>query len=214
MKIKERGRFYKFRLLFIQIKHGLFLMTFLSLLKRVGLDLGLYYWMQEGKHSCPKPKMKDEDKIFILDFLTLEDIKGMVKISFINYDELLKRFDNGLKVIGMKHKGQIAALMWIEYNDFKFKKGPLKLKSDEVYLSNMYTYQSFRGKNLAPYLRYHSYELLKKEGNDKIYSITNYTNKSSQKFKRKLNAIPLMLFFEIVLFKKYHKVFKIKDYSK
>ena len=98
-------------------------------------------------------------------------------------------------------------------NDFGNKGRLFKLKDNEALLVNMYTFQSFRGKNLAPYLRYHSYEFLNKQGRDTFYSISDYFNKSSIKFKEKLKAKPLKLYFHIILFKKYHWDFLLKKYT-
>ncbi|TXN35555.1 hypothetical protein FVB32_13325 [Flagellimonas hymeniacidonis] len=213
MRAKEGSKFYKFRLFFIRIKHGLFLMTLRNFLTRIGLDIGAYYWVKEGVNIYIEPVIKGNKEDFEIGFLTLSDIKKLKNISFVNTETLIERFDNGLKCIGLKHSGDITAFMSIEYNGFNYRKKQFKLELNEAYLLNMYTYQSYRGKNLAPYLRYHSYQLLKKEGVENIYSITDYFNKSSQKFKEKLNARPLTLYFAILLFKKYHRTIKIKDYS-
>ncbi|MEX0315804.1 MAG: GNAT family N-acetyltransferase [Allomuricauda sp.] len=214
LKVKEESRFYKLRLFFIRIRHGLFLMTFRNILAKIGIDVGPYYLVQEGFGMMDKPKIKTAEDNYIFGFLTLEEIKSLKNIPYYNPKELVKRNDDGLKVVGLKAANrQIAAAMCIEYKSFTFKKKDFHLKDDETYLLNMYTYQNFRGQNLAPYLRYCTYEALKEEGIKKIYSITDYFNKSSWKFKKKLGAKPLTLYFTIMLFKKYHKTFKIKDYE-
>ena len=78
--------------------------------------------------------------------------------------------------------------MWINIKERGFKETIIQLKSDEAYLWNMYTMESFRGMNIAPYLRYKSYEVLKGMGRDKLYSISEYFNTPAIKFKLKLNA--------------------------
>lgn len=213
MNAKRDGYFHKFQLLLIRIKHGLFLMTVRNLLVRVGLNIGPYYWVLEGANIDEEPKIKGTKENYDVSFLTLDDIKNLESTSFVSLPNLIARYESGVRYTGLKHKGETAAFMSISHNDFTFRKKVFKLKDNEVYLSNMYTYQSFRGKSLAPYLRYQSYQLLKKEGVEYIYSVTDYFNKSSQKFKKKLNAKPLTLYFAIILFKKYHKTIKIKDYK-
>ena len=88
-----------------------------------------------------------------------------------------------------------------------------RLKDNEAYLLNMWTFHAYRGKNLAPYLRHQSYRLLEKQGRTEKYSITQYFNKSSIKFKNKLNSKHLKLYLSIALFKKFYWNFCIKEYK-
>lgn len=214
MTLKEESKFYKFKLLFIRARHGLLLMTLRHLLVRIGVDIGMYYWVIEGSEAILTPEIKGDTNDYEFGFLTEQDVESLKNISFINPNLLNKSNNNEIKLVGLKKSdtGKVAAFMFIEYKKFSYTKKDFKLKEGEVYLSNMYTYQDYRGKNLAPYLRYKSYELLKKEGIQRIYSITDYFNKSSQKFKRKLNAKNQSLYFDMILFKKFHKNFTLKKY--
>ncbi|MGB5203659.1 MAG: hypothetical protein WBN63_05670 [Eudoraea sp.] len=103
--------------------------------------------------------------------------------------------------------------MIIELNDFNYRHKTFNLKENEAYLFDMYTFEAHRGKNLAPYLRYQSYLMLKDIGRDKIYSITQYFNKSSKRFKKKLNARNLQLYINIIIFKKYQHHFVLRSYN-
>ncbi|WP_297691011.1 hypothetical protein, partial [uncultured Eudoraea sp.] len=96
---------------------------------------------------------------------------------------------------------------------FNYNRVAFDLKENEAYLFHMYTFEAHRGKNLAPYLRYQSYLMLKDLGRDRIYSITQFFNKSSKRFKRKLNSKDLQLFMNIILFKKFHYHFLLKTYD-
>lgn len=214
MNVEETKRFYKLHLIRSRIKNGLILFTLRNLLVRLGLDLGAYYWVLEGNKKCIPPKIKDDINIYSIHFLTLDDVIYITNSTSLNANSLLKGFSEGQLCLGLKHGEQLAAFMFIELNTFTFKHRLFKLSSSEAYLLNMYTYEAYRGKNLAPYLRYHSYGHLKNQGRDTIYSITEYFNKSSIKFKEKLKAQPLRLYFYIILFKKYHWDFLLKDYSK
>lgn len=213
MKAKKNSYSQKFQQLFTHIEHGLFLLTMRKLLARFGLNIGPYYWVLEGTNIDEEPKIKGSKEDYDVCFLTLDDIKNLENTTFVSQQNLIARYNSGVRCTGLKYKGQTAAFMSIEHNDFSFRKKTFNLKDNEAYLSNMFTYSSFRGKNLAPYLRHESYQLLKKEGVESMYSVTDYFNKSSQKFKKKLNAKPLTLYFSIILFKKYSKTIKIKDYK-
>jgi DNA modification methylase len=103
--------------------------------------------------------------------------------------------------------------MFIEFNDFEVNGRTFEIKPNEAYLLNMWTFHGYRGRNLAPYLRYESYKLLNKRGRTFKYSITDYFNKSSIKFKNKLNAKHLYLYLSIVLFRKYKWNFTLKKYE-
>ena len=102
----------------------------------------------------------------------------------------------------------------VSLNDFIYKKTTSTFADNEAYLLNMWTFDAYRGKNLAPYLRYQCYLLLNNMGKDVSYSVTAYFNKSSIRFKNKLNAKHLKLYMYVGLFKKYHWNFLLKEYFK
>ncbi len=77
----------------------------------------------------------------------------------------------------------------------------------------MYTFESYRGKNLAAYVRYQSYMLLKGKGINAYFSVSEYSNKSTIKFKRKLNSKPIKLYKSIVIVKKCILNFTLKSYN-
>ncbi len=103
--------------------------------------------------------------------------------------------------------------MFIELKDFVESHKLFPLKENEAYLYYMHTMEEYIGKNLAPYLRYKSYELLDKIGRSLKYSVTDYFNKSSLKFKKKLNSKHLKLYLHLKLFQKYNKHILLKRYS-
>ena len=76
----------------------------------------------------------------------------------------------------------------------------------------MRTFQSYRGKNLAPFLRYKMYEYLAQKGRTVFYSTTELFNPASMKFKRKLGAKRKKLCVSICFFKKYPLNLILKKY--
>ena len=119
----------------------------------------------------------------------------------------------GKKCYGAKYKGQIVAFTWVSLDESNYEWHKLQLKENEAYLFDMHTAKAFRGKNIAPYLRYQSYRVLKNMGRNKFYSISQFFNTPSKKFKKKLNAKFLGLHLTIRLFKKYKWNWKLKDYK-
>lgn len=210
----NKGRFYRIKWLWNILKNGLFLFGVRNRLARIGLDFDPFYWVLEGASDCEPPIIKGDPTEYELVQLSLEEIADL-RNNIIGSDRItaIVDFHDKLKCIGLKHKGEIAAFMLIELNDFKYHKKAFKLKENEAYLFHMYTFEAHRGKNLAPYLRYQSYLMLKEMGRDRIYSITQFFNKSSKRFKKKLNSKDLQLFMNIILFKKFHYHFLLKTYD-
>ncbi|NNL15088.1 MAG: hypothetical protein HKO81_00420 [Flavobacteriaceae bacterium] len=196
------------------INNGLLLLGIRNRLVRIGINVLPYYWVQEEYTPCNEPPIICNPEDFKVKYLTKEEV-GLIasKVPKRLGNELIKGFKNGQLCVGLKNNNTIAAYTFIELNDFTYNKRLFKLKDNEAYLLNMWTFHEYRGKNLAPYLRYKSYQLLREKGKDVKYSITNYFNKSSIKFKRKLNSKHLTLYLSIVLFKKIHWNFKLKDYN-
>ncbi len=216
MIIAERNKFYKLQLIWSRIRHRLVFLSFRNLISRVGIDIEPYYWVKEGSIEFIPPIIKGNQLEFSLKKLNLAETKEALLNSSgmsSHIEKLKDNFENGQSCIALVHEDKIAAYMFIETNNFVYKHKNIILKEDEAYLLNMYTFESYRGKNLAPYIRYKSYEILNKQGINNIYSITQYFNKSSKKFKDKLNARNLNLFLSIELFNIWHKHFLIKSYK-
>jgi hypothetical protein len=213
MSFKENKKVSRVRWLWNKVRYGLILQGIRNRLGRTGLVFLPYYWVREGEGDCPRPEIRGNSGEYSLVYLGEKDIKSM-GVNKLGYTEekMLEDLRNGKKCIGIKHKGEVAAFMFIELNDFMFKNKVFRIKANEAYLFNMHTMEHYRGRNLAPYLRYHSYELLRNEGRDTFYSISEYLNASTIKFKKKLNARHLELFFHIDFFGKFNRTIKLRTY--
>ena len=71
---------------------------------------------------------------------------------------------------------------------------------------------SYRGKGIAPYIRYQLYKELTKLGRNKLYSISDFFNAPAIKFKKKLNAKSHKLILFIEIFNKWRFSLLIKKY--
>ncbi len=130
----------------------------------------------------------------------------------ISDEELTALLEAGAKCIAIKDKGEIVAFMWISFDVVSIYSIDMKLKNDEAYLWYMYTLESHRGKNLAPYLRYKSYEILKDLGRVRLYSVSGFFNTPAVRFKEKLNAKKLKLILFIKIFNRFQWSFTLKSY--
>jgi hypothetical protein len=215
MEVIKKEKISRIKWLWNIIRHGLFLHGVTNRLVQIGIEIVPYYWVREGISGYDSPEIKENPSEYSIKSLNLEEVILISSsIPGFHKQEMLDGFNNGQLCVGLMHNNKCAAFMFIELNDFVYKNRTFKLADNEAYLLNMWTFDSYRGKNLAPYLRYQCYLLLNNMGRDVSYSITVYFNKSSIRFKKKLNAKHLKLYMYVGLFKKYHWNFLLKDYFK
>ena len=197
----------------IKIRHGMVLQVVRNRMARIGIDISPYYFFREGVGDIAIPEIKGKASDYVFEYLGPGDMK-MAADSSVGYKEedLLGFLKNGDICIGLKKGGQLAAFMWIGLKEWKFKNITVPLERDEAYLWNMYTMEAFRGINLAPYLRYLSYEALRGMGRNKLYSISEYFNTPAIKFKSKLNARITRFGIYVILFRKFHRDFTLRTY--
>jgi GNAT superfamily N-acetyltransferase len=81
-----------------------------------------------------------------------------------------------------------VAFNWANPHEFSGNLCRFDLEPDEAYLYDAYTIPDYRGKRLAPYLRYQTYRCLSRRGMNRIYSISDAFNTPSIRFKQKLKA--------------------------
>jgi len=159
--LKKKKSPYSVKLIWQLIKHGLILQGIRYAFAKIGLDIMPYYWVKEEESLSNKPLIKADSQDYIFISLNSEDIKSILdKSDSINEKKILQSLDYKQECVGLKYGNQIAAYMFVELNDFIFKNRVFKIKENEAYLLNMFTFNSFRGKSLAPYLRYCSYRYL------------------------------------------------------
>ena len=209
----EKERFYRLKLIWHRIRHGLILYSLRNLLLRIGLDIGPYYLELEGMDRCAEPPLRDDASLY-----QLSDVDDLIVLELYetlgwNTRELKATFELPHRCIGLYRDKDLAAFMVIQLQYFIIKGKRFELKENEAYLENMYTYESFRGKNIAPYLRYQSYNILHDQGRQVCYSVTEYFNRSSLNFKKKLNAKHLKLYLHLGFFRRYRWDILLKTYK-
>ncbi|MGI9547349.1 MAG: GNAT family N-acetyltransferase [Flavobacteriaceae bacterium] len=209
----EKDKFYKLKLIKSRFRHGLVLYTVRNFLPRFGLDIDPYYIELEGLDLCGLPTLKDDKDSYTL--RNIGDRHFMELYETLGWKTLMlqKSFEGPHQCMGLFRKKELAALMVIRLEYFTLKGKKFELKNNEAFLENMYTYEAFRGRNLAPFLRYRCYQHLRDQGQDVCYSVTQYFNQSSLNFKKKLNAKHLHLYFYLGLFRKFRWNYLLKTYN-
>lgn len=196
-----------------KFKYGLVLQAIRNQLARVGIVITPFYWVQEGMNFTEAPGIKGAITDYKVEFLEAEDLKSISEnVHGYSAGLLLADLNEGKLCLGLKRNDEIASFMWINLTECSFAPVNKPLKVDEAYLTSMHTIESFRGNNLAPFLRYKSYEILKKMGHDKIYSVSEYFNSSAIRYKEKLNAKNLKLVLYIKLFRRLEWSFTLREY--
>jgi hypothetical protein len=211
---QKKNKVSLFKKILTKVRYGMTFQSISYLLSRIKIEFTPYYLFQEGINVTKIPQIKGINPDYSCEMLKPEDMKILGAINYAGFSEekLLSMLEDGQKCIGIKHNGEIAAFMWINFKKLSYKSTVMHFESNEAYLWFMYTLESYRGQNLAPYLRYKSYEMLKEMGQDKLYSISDYFNSPAVKFKKKLNAKRLKLILFVQLFNKVSHTFILKSH--
>ena len=194
------------------IKNGLFWHGIRNTLAKIGLDFMPYFW-EIGSIDIEPPRIRDDESKYKLSVFGEEEITYIKKnVIGISHKDLMSDLKNGDTCLGIKKGDKISVYSFIKHETFSIRGREFELKPSEGYVHNTYTFEDFRGKNLAPYLRYQSYQYLKGKGIDTYYSISEYFNKPTLKYKKKLNVKPLELYLSVILFKRWVFNFTLKSY--
>ena len=195
------------------MEHGLFLHRLQGWLSRnSGIELELFYLVSEGDFSGglgwqaqytdyqPCLLNRDDMELIATDH-PWDDVTG-----------LRRRLDNGHICVGLKHGDKVAAFTWAEMMECNHQPLSFRMAENEAYLYDAFTLPTFRGKGLAPYMRFQCYEQLKAKGRNRFYSISDYFNKPSVHFKQKLNARFEKLYVSIATKSGKSHTWKLKTY--
>lgn len=204
---------HKLRNLIDRWRYGTLFEALQYRLESVGIVIAPYYWIQEGAEDIDLSQMPGGFEDYSFDFFGPDEIQQILASKTWNYteDKLSARLKKGEKCFGAKYRGEIVAFMWMDFDEWFIKKHRVKLNKNEAYLLDMYTMKPFRGKGIAPYLRYRSYQFLKEAGMERLFSYSDFFNSPSIRFKKKLNARFLKFGLYVELFNRYHWNWILKD---
>ncbi len=198
-----------------KLRYSSFLRIVLDGMSKIGIRITPYYIVLEGLFNRSIPHFETGFDEYDLGFLGPNDMKEISLIPDRNIPEekLLIRLKEGKKCFGVKYKGELVAFTWCDFIEYTCNDHRFLLKENEACLFDAYTLMSFRGKGIAPYIRYQCYKELYKMGRHRLYSISDCFNTSSIKLKKKLNAKLLELCLYIGLFKKWHLNLRLKRFK-
>ncbi len=115
-----------------------------------------YYIVQEKKLDENQVQIGPLINDIELCFLNKDDMKEISEHPEVDIteSEYLKLLNNGCLCLGAKKRGKILGYTWCGFKEYNYKKRKVSLKDNEAYLFDARTFHEYRGKNLAPFLRY------------------------------------------------------------
>lgn len=199
-----------------KIQHDPFIRVILDGLAKVGIKIQPYYVVVEGLFGNSMPRLETGFDQYELGFLNSKDMKTIAAIPHRVFSEkqLVLRLTEGKMCFAAKLQRSIAAFTWCDLDAFHFKGYSFPLKQDEAYLFDAYTLDAFRGKGLAPFIRYQLYKELARSGRNTLYSCSERFNLSSIRFKKKLHAKIVGRGLFVELFNKFSFNSRLKKYTK
>lgn len=212
MESHEKKILYRIKWISNILKNGLFWHGMRNTLAKIGFDFMPYFW-EIGSIDIEPPKIRDDETLYKLSVLGIEEISYITNnVIGIGHKDLMNDLKKGDTCLSIKKGEKISVYSFIKHETFSFRGRRFIIKSSEGYVHNTYTFEDFRGLNLAPYLRYQFYQHLKNKGIYNYYSISEYFNKPTLKYKQKLNIKPQKLYLSIILFKKWEFNYTLKSY--
>ena len=199
-----------------KVRQRLVLLSMFNRLGVIGIKIRPYYLTEEFPLDETDLSLNPKLEPMVAGFLSSSEIKEICahpETAELK-EETEKILEDGCLCFGLKYNNEIVAYTWCDLCKCHDRMLLFLLKEDEVYLFKAYTYEAYRGKNLAPFLRLQLYKHLNEMGRTKFYSVTDFFNTPAVKFKKKLGAKPLKLFLRIGLFNKYHWNITLKEYQK
>jgi hypothetical protein len=196
------------------IRHRLFFLYGTYVLSRIGILIAPYYLTRESLQENINIRLSQKSGSITYGFLTRPEIEEIYHHPETrSYAMLEKEYQNdACHCFALKQNGEVMAFMWANFNRCHYEYSPFGLQNDEAYLFNAYTYRKFRGMDLAPYLRFKTYQALTEMGRPRLYSLTEYFNTPALNFKKKLNARHIRLSVYIKVFSIFKQNITIKKY--
>jgi hypothetical protein len=173
-------------------------------LSQAGFRIEPYHVFLEELTVAPQVERGFDD--YEVSFLEAADMREIAQIPGrrFTHGELLARLSEGQRCLGLRHQGRIAAFTWCDFTACLFENDRLfALRDNEACLFDAYTMEPFRGRDLAPFVRYSCYRELARIGRTRCFSVTVLFNVPAMRFKKKLNAKVIELWVLVELFRRW-----------
>jgi len=159
----------------------------------IGLVIYPYFLVHERIQPGMEPKDPGDGDDYRVRYLTETDMEFVANhpVNRRSVEALVEKLRSGSQSLGFFVNGELAAWTW-----FRLDRVPIplwmndlfRLENDEAYLFDAYVVPAYRGRRLAPLVRYRAYQELQNIGRHRLYSITLAFNASSRRFKQRLQG--------------------------
>ena len=171
----------------------------------LGLEIHPFFVFLEGINSVAvRPSLRPLEELEV-GFVGAEAMSTIVALPDRKFPEstLLGRLAQGHHCLSAQRGGELVAFTWCSPNTWSHW-GRLALLPNEAYLYDAYTALAFRGRGIAPALRYRLYEELSSKGKVRLYSVSERLNRPALQFKRRLGATIIDRGVHVILLKRLH----------
>jgi ribosomal protein S18 acetylase RimI-like enzyme len=194
------------------VQHHLVAQRVLERLARVGVTINPYVLFREGvrPHQTDWPGLAEE---FPSSVLVASDIAAVAACDFRTEEQIQARLDKGHLCIVIKSGERIAGYSWADFDEVNDMACDYELGPGEAYLYDGFIMPEFRGRSLAAYMRVECYRHLHHGGKHTFYSIVDYFNRPSIRWKAKLNAEAIRLYLQIKLGDRQVGQWLLRDYE-
>lgn len=199
-----------------KLRYGVATKVVLDRIAMLGIKVTPFYLVEERLLEELAPQFATGFEGFEIGLLGPEEMEAIGRTPGYGFStkDLLERLAKGQKCFGVRHDGQLAAFTWADLQECFDKWCRFPLKENEAYLFDAYTLKAYRGRKIAPFMRYYCYRALNQMGRDSFYSISEVFNTPSIRFKSRLRANCLSLWLTIELFGRRRWTLKLKEYPK
>ena len=206
----------KLRYVWLKGRYDSFGQLLLDGFNLVGLDVNPYRLYLEGLPLLGRDMEAQAPRFEQYSFKLLQraDIPFIASLPDRKFtaESLLRRLDLNCIGLGAWLGDDLAAFVWCDLKNCHYKGHRFALKADEGYLFDVYALRPFRGKGLAPQLRWRIYVELARMGRTTLYSISHSFNGPAVQVKKKLNAQILDSGITIGIFRRWRFSRHIKGY--
>lgn len=187
-------------------------MFLLDVLGKLGVYIQPFVVIQEGLKAGMDEEFADRFTNFQFRYLDKEDMTRIASLveRRVSLEQLISHLDQGRRCLACLEGDDLVAFSWFNLDTGPHPAYRYRIGEDEAYLFDAFTLPNYRGRGIAPYVRYRLYLELEKLGYTRLYSVSETYNKPAIRLKMKLRAKIVQRGVRVYLFKRWGRSFLFK----
>jgi len=159
-------------------------------LGRLGISFQPFYIFEESLPPGDPPPLDPSLRKAEVRVLGPADMPAVAAVPWRGLPEehFREKLERGNGCLGMFDGERLAAFTWYDLGECNYEGWQFPLLDDEAYLFDAFTLAPWRGRGVAPFLRFRLYRLLAGQGRNRYYSVSIRTNRGAVRFKEKLGG--------------------------